>query len=141
MFATGSVRSIFAFAMVLLPASLALADEENKLIGTWRLKSVSRGGVTSEVPDTLIIYKHVTPTHFAGITYKKDGKFIRSHGGKYAKKGDQYVETVEYTSHEATRDLIGKESNFTWKLDGDKWIHQGTTAAGTPIDELWERVK
>ncbi|WP_425616502.1 hypothetical protein NA78x_000150 [Anatilimnocola sp. NA78] len=123
-------------------ASLAVAaDDENKLIGTWKLKSVTRGGMTAEVPETITILKHITPTHFAGISYDKDGKFIRSHGGTYSKQGEDYIETVEYTSNEGTADLIGKESKFTWKLDGNKWLHRGSTAAGTPINEVWVRVE
>lgn len=135
-------RLLIAFVALGLFSTLSpAAAEDNPLVGTWKMKSMTRDGMTVEVPDTVNIYKHVTPSHFAGVTYDNDGKFIRSHGGTYVKKGDEYIETVEYTSFEGTRNLIGKESKFTWKLDGDKWVHKGTTAVGFPIDELWVKVK
>lgn len=132
---------LVGMSALLIGISTFAAAEDNKLVGTWKLKSATLGGATKEIPEAVNIYKHVTPTHFVGVTYDKDGKFIRSHGGKYVKKGDEYVETVEFTSIDAMKVLIGKESKFTCRFDGDQWLHKGATAAGAPIDEVWVRVK
>ena len=37
--------------------------------------------------------------------------------------------------------LKGKPQSFTWKVEGNKWLHSGTLSSGATIEEVWERVE
>ena len=60
---------------------------------------------------------------------------------EYTLKGDQYVETPEYGLGNVLPALKGKPQVFTWKLDGNKWHHNGKLSIGVTIEEVWERVE
>lgn len=117
------------------------AKPENKLLGTWKLVSARYGGQEFRFPEGNTMIKHVTATQFIWVTYDKDGKVTRAAGGGYTLKGEVYEETPEY-GISSDFDLIkGKAQTFKWKVDGNKWYHNGTLSNGTTIEEVWERVE
>jgi len=117
------------------------AKSYHKLVGTWKLLTAKYGGQESQFPEGFTMVKHVTPTHFMWVTYDKDGKVTRAAGGAYTLKGEVYEETPEY-GISGDFDLIkGQAQTFKWKVEGNKWYHNGKLSNGLTIDEVWERVE
>jgi hypothetical protein len=117
------------------------AKSDNKLVGTWKLVSAKYGGEEYKFPEGDTMLKHVTPTQFMWATYDKDGKVTRAAGGGYTLKGDTYEETPEYGIGSDFEVIKGKAQTFTWKVDGNKWHHNGKLSNGVTIEEVWERVE
>ena len=117
------------------------AKADNKLVGTWKLVSAKYGGNEFKFPEGTTTIKHVTPTQFMWASYDSDGKVTRTAGGGYTLTGDTYEETPEY-GISADFDVIkGKAQTFKWKVDGNKWHHDGKLSNGLTIEEVWERVE
>lgn len=115
------------------------AKKQHSLVGTWKLVSAKWGQREIKIPEEITRLKHVTPTHFTWVVYDKDGKVMTILGGRYVVQGDVYEETPEYgTGMDALR---GKVQTFNWKVDGNKWHHNGKLSSGLTIEEVWERVE
>ena len=123
------------------PTSLAVAKSENKLLGTWKSVSAKFGGQEYKFPEGTTTLKHVTPTQFMWTSYDKDGIMTRAAGGTYTLKGEAYVETPEYGMSGDFDIIKGKAQTFTWKVEGNKWFHNGKLSNGLTIEEVWERVE
>ena len=117
------------------------AKSENKLVGTWKLVSAKYGGQEVQRPEGLTQLKHVTPTQFMWAVYDTEGRVSSALGGSYTLKGDNYVETPEYGVGDVVDQLKGKPQEFTWKIEGNKWYHNGKLSSGLTIEEVWERVE
>ena len=117
------------------------AMTENKLLGTWKQVKAKFRGNEVKIPEGTTQLKHVTPTHFMFVDFDKDGKFIDAFGGPYTLKGEKYEETLEYGVGDVFKVLKGKPQSFTWKVEGNKWYHNGTLTNGLTIEEVWERVE
>jgi hypothetical protein len=131
-----------------IAASLLTANEpkseakaENKLIGSWKLVSGKYSGKEYKFPEGSTMVKHITPTQFMWATYDKDGKVTRAAGGSYTLKGDDYVETPEYGISSDFDIIKGNSHEFKWKIDGNKWHHDGKLKNGVTIEEVWERIE
>ena len=117
------------------------AKTPNRLVATWKLVSAKFGGQESKLPEGATQVKHVTPTQFMWAIYDKDGKVLAALGGTYTLKGDKYVETPEYGVGSVLDELKGKPQVFQWKVEGNKWYHNGKLSSGQTIEEVWERVE
>jgi hypothetical protein len=117
------------------------AKPENKLIGTRKLVSAKYGGQEFNFPEGHTMLKHVTPSQFMWATYDSEGKVTRTAGGPYSLKGDKYEETPEYGFSQDFETIKGKTHSFTWRVEGNKWHHDGKLANGLTIEEVWERVE
>ena len=115
--------------------------EQNKLVGTWKQVSAKYGGQEFDIPEGRTMLKHVTSSHFMWVSYDKDGTVTRTAGGTYAIKGEAYEELPEYGMSSDFEIIKGKPQKFTWKIDGGKWLHNGTLSNGLTIEEVWERVE
>jgi hypothetical protein len=139
------VRVLAALAALVVTATPGRADDakagakDNKLVGTWKLVSAKFRGEDREIKGTTI--KYVTPTHFIWLTYGDDGQVSVSMGGPCTIDGDKYEETPEYGVGPIVNAYKGKLQSFTWKVDGNKWHHQGKLSGGFEIEEVWERVE
>jgi hypothetical protein len=143
--ATRHALVIFALAVT---AATARAEERkanaksgNKLVGTWKLVSAKYGGQEFKFPEGHTMLKHVTPSQFMWVTYDKDGNVTRTAGGGYTLKGDDYEETPEYGIGGDFERIKGKAHTFTWKVEGNKWYHNGKLSDDLTIEEVWERVE
>src|SRR5262245_22243207 len=114
---------------------------ENKLIGTWKMVKAKYGGNEVTIPEGTTEFKHVTSAHFMLAAIDKDGKVLAAIGGPYSLKGENYVETPEYGLSEIFTNIKGQPQSFTWKVEGNKWYHNGTLSSGLTIEEVWERVE
>jgi len=117
------------------------ARTENKLVGTWRMVSAKYGGEEYKWEEGITTVKHVTPTQFMWASYDKDGKITRSAGGEYTIKGEVYEETPKYGMSSDFDIIKGKAQTFKWRLEGNKWHHNGKLSNGLTIEEVWERVE
>jgi hypothetical protein len=117
------------------------AKSDHKLVGTWKLISAKYNGQAAEFPAGVTTLKHVTPSQFMWTTYDKDGTVTRAAGGAYTLKGEAYEETPEYGISEDFELIKGKAQTFKWKVEGNKWYHNGKLSNGLTIDEVWERVE
>ena len=117
------------------------AKSENKLVGTWKMISAKYGGEEFKFDPGLTTVKHVTPTQFMWASYDKDGKVTRTAGGSYTMKGATYEEMPEYGTGEDFDIIKGKSQTFKWKVEGNKWYHNGRLSNGLTIEEVWERVE
>ncbi len=130
--------------LVAVAALTAHADEpkpENKLVGTWKMVSAKYGGNEYTFPAGTTTLKHVTSSQFMWASYDQDGVVSRTAGGRYTLEGDKYEETPEYGMSNDFDVIKGKAQTFTWKVDGNKWLHTGKLSSGLTIDEVWERVE
>ena len=117
------------------------AKSDHKLLGTWKLISAKYAGQEFKFPEGVTMLKHVTATQFMWATYDKDGQVTRAAGGDYTLKGEVYEETPEY-GISSDFDLIkGKAQTFKWRVEGNKWYHNGKLSNGLTIEEVWERVE
>jgi hypothetical protein len=120
------------------------AKPDNELVGTWKLVSAKYDGQENKLPEGITMLKHVTPVQFMWAIYDKDGKVVSALGGSYTLKGDKYDETPEYglaDNSDSLKALMGKIQSFTWKINGNKWYHNGKLSSGVTIEEVWERVE
>jgi hypothetical protein len=74
-------------------------------------------------------------------SYDKDGKVDAALGGPYTLKGNKYEEVPEYGVGTVLDDLKGKPQSFSWKVEGNKWYHNGKLSSGLVLEEVWERVE
>ena len=147
---TRAARLIQCFASVIIFAAAATgwsadpkgeAAPSHALIGTWKLVSAKYDGQESPISTEATTLKHVTPTQFMWASYDKDGTVTPAAGGSYTIKGDAYEETPQY-GISSDFDLIkGKPQTFKWKVEGNKWYHNGKLSNGLTIEEVWERVE
>jgi hypothetical protein len=139
-------RSLILIIAIAATVAGGRADEPkkkakaNKLIGTWKVLSIKNGGVDSPLPQGAVMLKHVTPTHFIWVQYDSTGRVTRTVGGPYKVKGDSYIEIPQYGFSSDFAKLQGNPQKFTWRIEENKWYHQGTLSYGLPIEEVWVRV-
>ena len=141
MFLVTAVSCAVAAAHAVAEEKKTDAKGENKLVGTWKLVSAKYGGNEFKFPEGQTMVKHVTPTQFMWATYNQDGKVTRAAGGRYTLQGEDYAETPEYGIGSDFDMIKGKAHTFKWKIDGNKWHHNGKLSNGVTIEEVWERVQ
>jgi hypothetical protein len=117
------------------------AAKTHALVGTWKMVSAKYGGQERDLPSEMTTIKHVTPSQFMWASYDKDGKVTRAAGGSYSVRGENYEEIPEY-GISSDFDLIkGNAQTFKWKVEGNKWHHNGKLSNGLTIEEVWERIE
>jgi hypothetical protein len=118
------------------------ADLRTSLVGTWKMKSMKVNGQDSDLPESSVTYKHVTPGGFTWLSFEKDtGKVFRAAGGTWTLAGDTYTEKIEYGMSNDFDVIKNASHPFKCRIEGDTWTHSGHLANGTTLDEVWTRVK
>jgi hypothetical protein len=110
---------------------------QNPLVGTWERQT-----------DSIWSTKIITPTHWmVYVEYKEipkgnSTKFFGAAGGTYTLMGTKYIEYAQVVSRS---DFEKSKTDFTVKMENDKFYQKGTVtlADGTviPIDEVWRKVR
>jgi hypothetical protein len=128
-------------------AAAGAADEPNgaggaanKLVGTWKLTSAKWGGEAVSLEKDAPTLKHITPTHYTWLTYRKTGEVFRAAGGTYTLRGGEFVQQCEYGVGQDFAVVRGKNT-YKCRVEGDKWFHTGRLPNGLTIEEVWERVR
>lgn len=103
---------------------------QHPLVGTWEMVSVKGISADGEkfFRDTTSIreVKVITPTHYILIAHDVENDsliFNRSYAGTVRLEGNKYMETPQISSLPIFDNV---KSNFTWKLEGDRFIQSGT---------------
>jgi hypothetical protein len=114
----------------------------DQLVGTWKIVAASFDGKPSELHQSSITLKLITPTHMIWIGYQpEDRRIFRSAGGSWVIQDGRYVETMRYGLDEKFREsTFGKSFAFDCRFDGNRWIQSGTMPGGVFLEEIWERV-
>lgn len=127
---------VVACATTAPPASSA----SNPLDGAWEFVSgrytEPDGKVTDASSPELRSQKVLNDGRFVYITFRRDGTFVRSAGGRYSIQGGTYSEKIDASSAEV---MHGKTYSFEWRLVGDLWYHSGMKD-GVRLEEVWRRV-
>jgi len=139
--------ALIAFALTVLPARAFRSpdDKPGPVDGAWSLVESKNGDAKEyqKLPEGTEEIKYVTGGRFVW-TVVKEGRILAAAGGKYKVDKDKYTETIEYTHGEGQASLVGKTVDFTWKVDGNTWLHVGVIKVNDQdfkIDEKWERCK
>jgi hypothetical protein len=113
----------------LLLVSFTLAAQ-HPLIGTWEMVSIKYINVDGEKLsiDTSSVreVKIITPTHYMLVAHDVQGDslvFNRSYSGTIKLEGNKYI---EYPKQASVQIFENVKTDFTWKVEGDKFIQAGT---------------
>jgi hypothetical protein len=140
-----------AFALTVLPARDVRSQDDKRgdkpspVEGAWKLVEQKNGEAQDyqKPPEGTEMIKYVTGGRFVW-TVVKDGRILAAAGGKYTVDKDKYTESIEYIHGEGQASFVGKTFDFTWKVDGNTWLHVGAVKVEDrdfKIDEKWERCK
>jgi len=110
--------AILAIASLLVFPAWAQAQTRDRLVGTWKLVSVSSSTASGERNDTPF---GPSPTGF--LTYTQDGRMtaIISYGGRKRLSSSDSRSAPAEEQAEAFRTFVAYAGRYT--LDGDKVIH------------------
>lgn len=120
------------------------ASDVTKLDGAWRLVSYKSSAAkeSKKVPKGVEQIKLVTDGRFVS-TLVKDGKLVQALGGRCAVEDELYLEKVAFAFDKQDEWMVGRPAAFKWKVDGDRWYHEGVIRgdkAEARISEIWERL-
>lgn len=119
-------------------------DATSALSGAWRFGArVNDEGVAGErrganAPRQTM--KILSGKYFQWAAFNYETKqFSGTGGGTYSLQNNQYTETIRFFSRDNSR--TGKSLTFECKIDGTDWYHKGKGTTGSPVNEVWEKVK
>ena len=114
---------------VILLFSVTLTAQ-HPLIGTWEMvsiKGISANGEKFSIDTSSVReVKIITPTHYMLIAHdvQKDSLvFNRSYAGTIKIDGNKYI---EYPTQASVQIFDNVKTDFTWKIEGDKFTQAGT---------------
>ena len=110
--------------IILVSLASLFLFQDTDIKGSWRLVKSQYGNdpaKTDYEKENIMFIKMWTGTRWSAVSYFKDNKIGISDGGHYTISGDQYVETVDYFSSDAT--VVGKTFRFTLKMENGL-LHQ-----------------
>jgi hypothetical protein len=116
------------------------AEEPSKLakdlIGTWAFAGTP--DKVEEPPANSRHYKSWTGKHWSvTLADPESGEVNYHHGGTYTLDGDNYEETVLYSTKNNS-ELIKQTFKYKIKVEGDTYTQTGV---GNPYNEVWKRAK
>jgi hypothetical protein len=142
-----SLVALTAFALTVLPARAVFSqdDKPSPIQGAWKAVEQKNGEAQDykKSPEGMEEIKYVTGGRFVW-TVVKDGRILAAAGGRYTVDKDKYSESIEYIHGQVPKSFVGKTFDFTWKVDGNTWLHVGAVKVNDrdfKIDEKWERCK
>ncbi len=103
---------------------------QHPLVGAWEMVSIK--GVDAEGRQFFIDTtttretKIITPTHYMLIAQDVQGDslvFNRCYGGEVRVEGKKYI---EIPTHASVRIFENLHADYSWRLDGDRFIQSGT---------------
>lgn len=100
-------------------------QKKHPLVGVWNIEEASYGGNKSDIAARYgKVMKIITPGHFYGVFFNPEtGSFNGMTFGSWRAEGDQYIETIQTYSWDAT--AAGQTYSFNWRVDDDKFYQTG----------------
>src|SRR5216683_1724815 len=130
--------AILAIASLLVFPAWAQAQTHDRLVGTWKLVSVSSSTASEERNDTPF---GPSPTGF--LTYTQDGRMtaIISYAGRYTLNGDKVIHHVEISS---IQNWVDTDLIRSIKFEGERIVLvTPPTSVGGKIQSfelIWQRL-
>lgn len=118
---------------------------DHPLEGVWVLVGTRAPGADRIEPPSGDIQrlKYVSARRFASLTLEGDA-VVRAIAGSCRLGEDVYEESIENVLPPNDRWMLRREFEFSWRLDGDRWVHEGTMRGpdGTiAVHEIWQRLE
>ncbi len=116
-------------------------ENNNPLSGVWRITGRKQGDEVQSMPlrDRRTL-KIMSGTRFQWVAINiKTGEFSGTGGGRYTFENGQYAEHIEFFSRDNNR--VGSVLTFNAAVEGGNWIHSGLSSSGSPIYEVWSKMK
>ena len=108
--------------------------KKSQLDGTWELVAGEK------LPKGARNIKIIAGGHFIFAAYDTEkGELLYTGGGTYILNGSSYTEHVDFGDKISTG-IVGKDQQFTVKIDGDTFTQAGTLSNGKELLETWKRV-
>jgi hypothetical protein len=109
--------------------------KKSQLDGVWELVS------GQPLPKGARDIKISSAGHVMFVAYDtRTGKPLYTGGGTYILNGSAYTEHMDFASDVIATGLVGKDQQFTVKVDGDTFTQTGTLSNGKALSEVWKRV-
>jgi hypothetical protein len=136
-----SIKVLVALPVTLAAVALAWSQstsghaKKGQLDGVWELVS------GQPLPKRARDIKVILGGHFIFAAYDtENGKPLYTAGGTYILNGSSYTEHVDFASDIIAAGLVGKDQQFTVRVDGDTFTQSGTLSNGKSLSEIWRRV-
>lgn len=114
----------------------------NPFIGTWELVSAIHDGSESNLSNRYTIHKHITPTHFIWVWVDPNTETIEmSCSGTYSFTEKTFTGQTTYGYGRVFRNNRNKTNTLSWRIDENKWYHEGRLENEAIIKEVWQRVE
>jgi hypothetical protein len=108
--------------------------KKSELDGTWDLVA------GQQLPKGARDIKIISAGHFIFAAYDTEkGELLYTGGGTYTLNGNSYTEHVDF-GEKISPGIVGKDQQFTVKLDGDTFVQTGTLSNGKRLSETWKRI-
>src|SRR5215472_7686433 len=124
-----------AFGTVFFAGSQTNAGQAKKsqLDGAWELVA------GQQLPKGAREIKIISGGHFIFAAYDTEkGELLYTAGGTYILNGSSYTEHVDFGDKLAAG-IVGKDQQFTVKIDEDTFTQAGTLSNGKGLSETWKR--
>jgi hypothetical protein len=135
------MKILIALPITLAAVALAWSQKtgihtkKSQLDGVWELLS------GQPLPKGTRDIKVILGGHFIFAAYDtENGRPLYTAGGTYILNGSSYTEHMDFASDVIAAGLVGKDQQFTIKVDGDTFTQTGTLSNGKPLSEVWRRV-
>src|SRR5215471_21569352 len=110
------------------------AKKSELVPGTWELSPVSNSPKVHKISRSFR-----EGTSFLLLTIRRKGScFIQSVAHAFL-NGSSYTEHVDFGDR-ISAGIVGKDQQFTVKIDGDTFMQAGTLSNGKGLSETWKRV-
>lgn len=107
--------------------------KKTPLDGTWELVA------GQQLPQGAREIKIISGGHFIFAAYDTEkGELLGTGGGTYILTGSSYTEHVDFGDR-ISAGVVGKDQQFTAKIDGDTFVQAGTLSNGKGLSETWKR--
>jgi hypothetical protein len=134
------MRKVLFVSAIALTAVLAWPQpngghaKNNQLDGTWELVS------GQQLPKGARDIKIISAGHFIFAAYHTEkGALLYTGGGSCILNGGSYTEHVDF-GERISAGIVGKDQQFTVKVDGDTFTQTGTLSNGKDLSETWKRI-
>src|SRR5262250_962638 len=107
--------------------------KKSQLDGAWELVA------GQQLPKGARNIKIISGGHFIFAAYDtENGQLLYTGGGTYILNGSSYTEHVDFGDKLAVG-IVGKDQQFTVKIDRDTFMQAGTLSNGKGLSETWKR--
>ena len=108
--------------------------KKSQLDGAWELVA------GQQLPKGAREIKIISGGHFMFAAYDTGkGELLGTGGGTYVLNGSSYTEHVDFGDR-ISPGVVGRDQQFTAKIDGDTFVQAGTLSNGKSLSETWKRI-